>query len=427
MKLSLSQIVKSLGLFSKPLTYEEEKELARHEDVDVRAKLAARDDIRPEILYYLAEDPDPSVRRKIASNAKTPRHADLILARDKDELVRGDLAEKIARLLPELSANEQEHLRRITEEVLIILARDQIPRVRRILSEALKDVPDAPADVIRQLARDEDIDVAVPVLRHSPVLTDEDLIAIIRAALPGRIAAISERHNLAERVADAVVESDDREAIAKLLANPSAQIREETLDRIVDQAPDIEFWHEPLVRRPKLSSRSVLKLASFVADSFLEILQARSNLDPATAKTLKAKMADRLEREEAVGEKEAETADEALARARKMKKEGNLTEETVVDALSRGDRRFVCAALAALSSEPMTLVNKVVESKSGRGMTALCWKAGLSMHCGVQLQLRFAHIAPNAAVQPVRGNQYPLTPDEMNWQIGFFRTMIPAG
>jgi hypothetical protein len=98
MKTKVGQLVKSLGRLRKPLSYDEEKELARHGDVKVRTRLAARDDVRPEILYYLAEDPDPAVRRKIAANAKTPRHADLILARDADETVRGDLAEKIARL-----------------------------------------------------------------------------------------------------------------------------------------------------------------------------------------------------------------------------------------------------------------------------------------------------------------------------------------
>jgi hypothetical protein len=96
-------------------------------------------------------------------------------------------------------------------------------------------------------------------------------------------------------------------------------------------------------------------------------------------------------------------------------------------ALARGDRRFVTAALSVLTGEPMALVNKVAESKSGRGVTALCWKAGLSMRFATQLQLRFAHIAPSAAVHPARGEQYPMTAEEMDWQIAFFRTMVPAG
>jgi len=54
------------------LSYEEAKELARHKDPAVRRILAARPDLRPEILYYLAEDPHPDVRRQIAANQATP-------------------------------------------------------------------------------------------------------------------------------------------------------------------------------------------------------------------------------------------------------------------------------------------------------------------------------------------------------------------
>ena len=269
-----------------------------------------------------------------------------------------------------------------------------------------------------------------------------------------RIAAISGRANLAPQVADAVVESSDAEAITALLANPSAQIREETLDRIVDQAAEIEAWHAPLVRRPKLSSRVALKLAGFVAQSLVEVLQARADLDEGTVRALKTELTARLE-SETTGEgsagkpsgkgakkraekpartdrpadtgKPAGTVDEALARARELKAKGALGDEEVGEALARGDRRFVVAALSVLAGEPVALVNKVAESKSGRGVTALCWKAGLGMHLASQLQLRFAHIAPAVAVHAARGNQYPMTPEEMDWQIAFFRTMLPAG
>jgi uncharacterized protein (DUF2336 family) len=61
-------------------------------------------------------------------------------------------------------------------EALDALARDQVIRVRRILSEALKDVADAPPEVIRRLASDVELVVSGPVLQYSPVLTEEDLL-----------------------------------------------------------------------------------------------------------------------------------------------------------------------------------------------------------------------------------------------------------
>ena len=62
----------------------------------MRTELAEREDVRPEILYFMAEDKAPEVRRLVAANATSPKHADLILAGDADDEVRADLALKMA-------------------------------------------------------------------------------------------------------------------------------------------------------------------------------------------------------------------------------------------------------------------------------------------------------------------------------------------
>ena len=59
------------------LSYEESKALAEGGSDKDRADLASREDLRPELLYYLSQDPSSEVRRRIAANDKTPRQADL--------------------------------------------------------------------------------------------------------------------------------------------------------------------------------------------------------------------------------------------------------------------------------------------------------------------------------------------------------------
>ena len=164
------------------LGYQRAKQLAAHSDPSVRATLASRSDLRPELLYYLAADPDPSVRRTIAINRTTPRQADLLLARDRDSDVRTELAAKIARLVPELTAEEREQAERTASEVLDILARDQIGRVRQIIAETLQSVANAPVEIVRHLTRDPELNVAAPLLEFSPLLTDGDLLGIIRTS-----------------------------------------------------------------------------------------------------------------------------------------------------------------------------------------------------------------------------------------------------
>ena len=105
-------------LNNETITYDQSKELARHEDPKVRQALAKRKDLKQEILYYLAEDTDPEVRKTVAQNAAAPRQTDILLAKDADADVRGDLAEKIARIAPGLSADEQDKAHRATYEAL---------------------------------------------------------------------------------------------------------------------------------------------------------------------------------------------------------------------------------------------------------------------------------------------------------------------
>lgn len=408
----------------KSIGYDEAKQLAGHQDAKVRAELAAREDLKPEILYFLAEDQDPSVRRKVAVNSSAPAQANLLLAGDKDEAVRTGLAAKISRVAPGLTAHEQDRLRRMTYEALEMLARDQIPKVRQILSDALKDVANAPPDVIRRLARDAELAVAAPVLQYSPVLTDEDLLEIVGSnPIPGALAAISKRSVVNTRVADAIAASDDVDAIAVLLANPSAQIREETLDRLVDRAADIEAWHHPLVNRPQLPARTAQKLARFVASNLLQALAERRDLDPEAAKAVAAVVRKRLDEMEAVGPAKAEArkaADDATAaaRAKTLFAAGQLDETTVDTALTGGDNAFVVAALALMSGLPQPVVKKAADTQSAKGIVAVAWKARLSPALAVQLQQKLLRL-PSSRVLQSRAGAYPLTVDEMSWQLEF--------
>jgi len=214
-----------------PLTYEEAKELAQHQDLTVRKSLAEREDIRPEILYYLAGDPAPEVRKAITQNKSTPAMAYIDLAKDNNDEIRSDLAEKIANLAPKLTAYEVDRVQSYAFQALEILASDQLANVRKILAQTLKDVAKAPEELIVKLARDSELSVSNPILENSPVLTDHDLLDIIASGISsGALGAISNRATVSASVSDAIVDTNDVPTITTLLCNDSAQIREDTLD-----------------------------------------------------------------------------------------------------------------------------------------------------------------------------------------------------
>ena len=405
------------------LSYQESKRLARDDDPEVRAGLAERQDLRPEILYFLAEDDSAKVRCRIAANLKTPRQADLVLARDDNEAVRHHLANKIKDLLPELDADAQAQAHAYLVEVIEALAQDQATRVRQIVAETLKDVASAPSHVIQRLARDAEEVVACPVLEFSPLLSDQDLLEIIEVgSASGKLSAISRRQGVGEQVTDAIVATEDEGAIAALLENGSAQIREDTLDGLLDAAMEISAWHEPLVRRPRLSRKTVRKLASFVAASLLDILEARKDLDKKTKRAVAEEVKRRLEDDE-------DEEDPALAgetpeqRARQLFENGELTDEALVRALNGGNRDLVRHGLALRADLPLSLIDHILSAHSAKGVTALAWKAGCTMRFASQLQLRLGGIVPSQVLNPRSGTDYPLSPEEMEWQLDFFQSL----
>jgi uncharacterized protein (DUF2336 family) len=402
--------------------YEREKGRAAHADADVRRELARERQARPEILYFLANDRAAAVRREIAANPQTPVQADLLLLQDPDANVRGDLALKVARLLPDLGPDAQSQVRERVVEMVRALARDQVARIRAIVSEALKDVGHAPPDVIRALAHDVELAVCGPVLRFSPLLTDDDLLAII--AMPpakGARRAVAQREGLSGDLADAIADVGDEAAIAALLGNPSAQIREETLDLLVDRAPAHPTWHPPLVDRPALPARIVGRIAAFVAATLLRRLEQRQDLDPAAREAVAAAVAARLAEPEMVAAaKAAASKESAEDRALKLKKQGKLDETVLASALDSGDRAFAIAALGILSELGSALAGKILSARGAKGIVALAWKAGVSPRLATQIQLKLAGIPPKQLLQP-RAGGWPMNNDEMTWHLDFFR------
>lgn len=411
------------GLLKKKLppelSYSESKELAETGSDRDRATLASRSDLRPELLYYLSQDPSSEVRRRIAANEQTPCQADLMLANDADVKVRTELASKVAELTKQEDKGTQEKAQRFVEQTLEVLAKDQAVKVRQILAETLKSVANAPPQVIGQLARDAEDVVACPILEFSPLLTDEDLLDIIASSgARARLCAISRRDQLGEVVSDAIVQRDDRKAVAELLANPSAQIREETLDALIDGSVAETAWQPPLVDRPILPAKAVRKLASFVAEALLERLKNRKDLDKETAEAVAQEVQRRVA--EVEEEEPSESPEDEAAR---LFKADELTNEVLGDAILAGKRDFVRHGMALRAKVGVDFVDRILNGHSAKGITALAWRGDCGMRLAMQLQTNLGGIPPNKALRARDGSDYPLTTEEMEWQLDFFSSL----
>src|ERR1700690_42642 len=82
--------------------------------------------------------------------------------------------------------------RAVAEQVLRGMLDGAAVKIRQILAATLKDSAFVPHDVALTLAQDVE-SVAIPMLQFSSVLSDDDLIAIVRAGAPGKQLAIAGR------------------------------------------------------------------------------------------------------------------------------------------------------------------------------------------------------------------------------------------
>lgn len=402
------------------LTYADARDILERDNARTKRELADRSDTPPEMLYYLAEEKSADVRTRVAANPTTPHKADDILVDDAHDEVRAELARKLGRIVPDLNPDDQTQLREQAIALIEKLAQDQAPKVRQIISEAIKSSESVPHHIVKKLAKDVELAVCGPVLEFSPMLSDADLVEVVAACqVEGALAAIANRQDLSEEVCDSVAATLDVPAVATLIANPNAKIREETLQEIVENAEEVEAWHKPLVMRSELSIRMMRRVATFVVHTLVEEMAKRHNLDSEITRELTGIARERIK--DAVSETSADAdGDTPREVAIRAFEEGHLNAEFVSDAIEAGSRDLVVYSIALLGNIPVTAPLKAFEARSGKGITALCWKAGLSMRIAVDIQTKIAKVPASERVNARAGVDNPMAQEELDFYLSYF-------
>jgi uncharacterized protein (DUF2336 family) len=174
------------------------------------------------------------------------------------------------------TSTEMQHfdviLSKVTESVEIAL--------RAEIAEKLADVPNAPRNLIRQLAHDE-ISVAQPILERSLALSEDDLVRVIRQRTQDHLKAISRRRDVPEKLSSELVERGDREVLVTLAGNKGARFTGEAMNKLVDHSRTIAELQEPLAGRYDLPPQLLTQMYFFVSSALKrEILKRSDLLDP---------------------------------------------------------------------------------------------------------------------------------------------------
>lgn len=405
-------------IFNKEKNLAKSRQLALSKKSEDRLKVAKDKNTQPELLYYLAQnDPEPAVRQAVAKNKSTPVHASSVLAKDKDEDVRLALANRLMKLLPNLSQDKQSQLYSFAIQALGTLAIDEVLKIRIALSSTLKDHAHAPPKVVGQLARDIEREVSEPVLRFCAALSDEDLLDILKThPAAWAVQAIAGRHNISEEISQGVIEREDIPSGLILMDNKSAKISVATMASIVEKSKTQTEWQKPIAIRRNLPANLALELIQFVDAKVRDLLMQRTDYDTKTMGEIAAVVRRRLDFMDESDVKKISPED----RVRQMIKDKTLNENSVLDALAVQDKDLALTCMAALAKVPVAVVEKIMSLNTAKPVIALSWKAGLSMRTALKLQQQLAYVPHNELIYPRGGTDYPLEKGEINWQLEFF-------
>lgn len=387
-------------------------EILERRDHEAMLDLASDPHTPPEMLVFLSQSESGAIRAAVAANSSSPSAIGDVLANDGDAAVRMALGRRISALLPELVSRENSRLATRAEAVLSRLVHDTDAMVRRVLADSLCRLDCAPKELVLTLARDVETLVAVPICELSPLLDDDDLIALISSpGTPSALAAIARRDGLGADVSDSLVGTGDIEAIGALLENATAQIREATIERIVELAAPVEAWHEALCARQELTGPLALKIAGFVAERYISQLAEREDL----ADTCKTELQQMVNA--ALSGKPARPDEEFLAVP---------TAEEISAALASGHESRLYTLIAARGHLSSSLVRRIFQTRQPKAIVALVFQVGLPMELAERLQ-RFPGLIAEADILRARtGGEYPMSEKDINWQLAAFGIQKPA-
>src|ERR1700721_4281235 len=168
-----------------------------------------------------------------------------------------------------------EYDRTAAEGALLMLLDDAAPLVRQAMAEVFARSSDAPAAIMQALSLDQ-ASVALPVLEHSPLLIDADLVDIIATGNCEMQCAVARRVNLPASVCAAIAEVGAPAAALELIENAYAALARFRGARIVERHGHLAAIRESMLVLEDLPAATRVALIAKLSDTLAQFVVARN-------------------------------------------------------------------------------------------------------------------------------------------------------
>src|SRR3954466_4782884 len=186
---------------------------------------------------------------------------------------RAEATRSLARawLISELTAED----RAAAEGALLMLLDDPSALVRQAMAGVFARSTEAPAAIVQALSLDQP-SVALPILEHSPLLIDADLVDIVATGDSQMQCAIARRAKLPATICAAIAEVGSAAAALELIENPYAKLPPFSWDRIVERHGHLAAIRESMLVLEDLPAATRLALVAKLSDTLAQFVTARN-------------------------------------------------------------------------------------------------------------------------------------------------------
>ena len=297
---------------------------------------------------------------------------------DIHRLVRGDSPEERANATAkicqridrfELSPEDRES----AQQILEMLASDTAVLVRQALAVTLRNSPKLPREIALRLAKDVDL-VAVPVLKNSPMLTEEDLVELVLAGSESKQVAIAERATLSEGLTEVIALYGSKAAVEAAAGNDGAAFSDDAYAGVLKRFERDNGVKGALISRSTLPLHVTEKLIAMVSGDLFDRLVNKHEIPPQLAIEIASGTRERatLDLVEQAG-----LSSDPPRFVQQLHLNGRLTPSLIMRSLCLGHMNFVEHALAELAGVPHSKAWLMVHDAGTLGMKTIFERAGL--------------------------------------------------
>ncbi len=281
-----------------------------------------------------------------------------------------------------LSIKLSDREKELIADVLLGLMKQAEKDLRAALSQRLAAIDTVPLRMVLGLANDE-IDVADPMLRLSPVLQDQDLAYILQSKGVTHGRSIAKRKGLSADLINMLVDTKDFAIAVNLSSNDGVKLTEYAYKIYSDMARTNDDLARPLLSRSDLPRDIAGKLYQFVGAELKSMLKDRYGVQSRQIED----HIDDIVLEMAKPAEDVSAAAHLMHMANLLDQRGELKIPVMVSNLRRGQNATFLAEFSVFTKLPVDQAKKVICEKTGRALATVCKALGVSKGDFVSLYL----------------------------------------